>query len=403
MESKVTGAGHEAAPRRLVILIDDSPEDRLVFERYLRIEFDVKAFKSGESALAELKDSLRPDLILLDLVMPGMSGFDVIGHLRSAPRTREIPVVFLTSSDEVADEYLGLSLGAIDYVTKPIQPVLLLARIRNHLALADAQRMLTKANAELEERIAERTYQLEQALIEAESGRETQQQFLSTMSHELRTPMNGILGISTLLQEMNLSEEQATLVRILDDSAKSLMMTLGNILDYVATNKEGHVAKPQQLSLRNFVLSLASDFLDVAHRKSLDFRWQIDDAVPDLLTGSWSQIRLVLRNLLDNAFKFSDSGHISLSIEQRALSSPQVMLIISVSDTGCGIAPEKLAHIFEPFKQADGSSTRRHGGIGLGLTIVRQHIELMDGTVEIQSDPGRGTRATASIPMRIGE
>ena len=403
MESNGTRVLSATMGRRQIILIDDSPEDRLVFERYLRVEFDVKTFKSGESALAELNDTLQPDLILLDVVMPGMSGFDVIGHLRSSPRTKLIPVVFLTSSDEVANEYLGLSLGAIDYVTKPIQPVLLLARIRNHLALADAQRMLAKANLELEERIAEKTGQLQQALIEAESGRKTQQQFLSTMSHELRTPMNGILGISALLQEMNLSDEQASLLRILEDSAKSLMKTLGNILDYVATSKEGHLANLQQLSLRNFVLSLISDFRDIAHRKSLDFRWQIDDAVPDMLTGSWSQIRLVLSNLLDNAFKFCDSGHISLTIEQRAISSSHVVLVISISDTGCGIPPEKLAHIFEAFKQGDGSSTRRHGGIGLGLAIVQQHIELMNGEIEVQSEPGRGTRAIACIPMRIGE
>jgi signal transduction histidine kinase len=403
MENHVSGPLPEPARRHLVILIDDSPEDRLVFERYLRNEYDVKTFKSGESALDELNDTLRPDLILLDLVMPGMSGFDVMRQLRSAPQTKMIPVVFVTSSDEVADEFLGLSLGAVDYVTKPIQPVLLLARIRNHLALVDAQRMLANANWELEERIAERTSQLQDALIVAESGRKTQQQFLSTMSHELRTPMNGILGISALLQEMNLTEEQATLVRILDESANSLMKTLGSILDYVATSNGGHVGKAQELSLRNFVLSLASDFRDIARSKSLEFRWHIDDVIPDVLTGSWSQIRLVLSNLLDNAFKFSNSGHVSLTIEPRSLSRTQVVLMISIADTGCGIPPEKLAHIFEPFRQADGSNTRRHGGIGLGLTIARQHIELMNGEVEVQSQPGRGTLAIARIPMRIGE
>ena len=387
--------------RRLIMLIDDAPEDRLIFQSYLRHDYDVASFESGNAALVALEDDPLPDLILLDLFMQGLNGFDVIDRLRHDSRTCKIPVIFVTASDELADEHLGLSLGAIDYVTKPVQPPLLMARIRNHLSLADAQSQLAEANCELESRIAERTRHLERALVDAESGRRTQQEFMANISHEIRTPMNGILGMSSLLMSTSLGEEQQDMVAALHDSAKDLMTTLGRILDFAAVSGGSAMADSEPFEIRSVIQSVEQAFLARAAQKRIDFSCHVDQAVPAILIGRWEQIRLIAHNLVDNALKFSERGLIGLRIMLAGTAGETATVALLVSDTGCGIEPDKLDHIFEPFAQADGSSTRRYGGVGLGLAIVRQHVELMNGSINIRSTPGEGTLVTLHLPLQL--
>ncbi|NDV24895.1 hybrid sensor histidine kinase/response regulator [Desulfovibrio sp. JC022] len=240
---------------------------------------------------------------------------------------------------------------------------------------------------------------LEQAILKTEEANEAKSAFLASMSHEIRTPLNSILGVADLLKSTDLSEEQGEYVNIFESSGEILLTIINDILDFskIEANHVKLESIPVDLlqeteSLMNLQSTAAS-----ARHVELVMRYKPD--VPEVVIGDSTRIRQILLNILANAVKFTNSGEVSLIVSRAPESNSPDNITFTISDTGIGIAPEKLESIFEPFSQADSSTTRRYGGSGLGLSISRKLVELMGGTISASSTPGKGSTFMVTLPL----
>jgi two-component system, sensor histidine kinase and response regulator len=267
----------------------------------------------------------------------------------------------------------------------------------------------------LEEQIRERTAALEMALKtlekfnrelarakeRAEHASRTKSQFLANMSHEIRTPLNGVIGLLSLLLDAAPSPRQRDYLQAATASADALLKLINDILDF-SKIEAGHLDIEQvPFRLSDRIRDVVRPLQIQARDRGLEFSVQIDDEVPDRLCGDPNRLGQVLTNQLGNAIKFTTSGHIHLRVRLSGPATEQsAELLFSVEDTGIGIAPDKLLTIFEPFSQADGSTTRLYGGTGLGLSISARLVEAMGGRLEVESEPGKGSTFFFRLRMR---
>ncbi len=338
----------------------------------------------------------RPiDLVLLDLGLPGLDGFQFLREIKSSAKTSDIPVIVLSGRSSSAEKVRGLELGAADYQTKPFDAMELRARI--FAALRDKRRVdeLKKKHLEL---IEER----EAAVVALRRKSE----FLANMSHEIRTPMNGVIAMAGLLQETQLSTEQRSYIDTVYSSAESLLTIINDILDFSKIESGKLDFENQPVDLRTCIEE-ALDLLSAkAGEKQIDLAYQLEDGVPRQVLGDVTRLRQIIVNLLGNAVKFTDQGEIVTTI--KLISAPENpanpttpwQLHFSVRDTGIGIPPERLAKLFSPFVQADVSTARHFGGTGLGLSISRRLVELMGGKLWAESSPGNGSTFQFVLPFQ---
>jgi response regulator RpfG family c-di-GMP phosphodiesterase len=216
-----------------VLIVDDNPLNRAALGELLAPEYRVLAAANGPDALTAAASVPPPDLILLDVMMPGMDGRAVLAHLRGNPATRAIPVVFVTAMDGEEAERVGLESGATDYIAKPYRPAVVLARVRAQIELKRARAALAERNAALETEVARRTAELVRAKDTAECASRAKSDFLSVVSHECHTPLNGVTGMAHVLRTTTLDAEQRGAVDIILDSADALARLIGNILEFV--------------------------------------------------------------------------------------------------------------------------------------------------------------------------
>ncbi len=384
-------------PRPRILAIDDTPSNLLTLGRALSSEYELQIATSGAMGLKLAAESL-PDLILLDVMMPNMDGNETCRRLKADPRLAGIPVIFVTGMADPEAESAGLALGAADYLSKPINVGIARQRIHNLLEREQLRKELEAQRDLLEARVEERTLALSIAKETAEAANRAKSTFLANMSHELRTPMNAIIGLTHLLARNNADPTQVDKLAKVTNSANHLLRLLNNILDLSKIDAEQLTLEKSAFTFDKLLDNLDSLTGDKALSKQIRVSFVLAPRLRMLeLLGDALRLQQILLNLLGNAIKFTAHGSVTLNIDIEHEMDSELTVGFSVCDTGIGIAPEVQTRIFEPFEQADGSTTRVHGGTGLGLTICQRLIRLMGGNIRVDSTFGVGSTFSFSL------
>ncbi|MFC2106788.1 response regulator [Bacteroidota bacterium] len=380
-----------------VLVVDDIPMNLQVIGSILfEKDVDVYFASNGEQAI-ETVDTIMPDLIVLDVAMPKMDGYEVIRVLKKNTDTKDIPVIFLTAKTEQSDINRGLELGAVDYITKPFNSQELLARVFTHLDLKRSKETIRRQIAELKENIN----LLELAKAEAEKANESKTAFLSNMSHELRTPMNAIIGIIHLLIERNPKGDQIESLEKLKQSSEYLLSLIGDILEYNEINSETIIIEKAKINLEKLVLDLYESYKPLAEEKGLDFVIDKDEEIPKIVLGDEKRLIQILSNLIRNAIKFTEKGKVKLIVKRKGITETHAELYFAVEDTGIGIKEEKQEEVFKVFTQQEEGSTRKYGGAGMGLAIVKKLLHLKKSSIHLESTWGKGSKFHFNLKMEL--
>ena len=504
-----------APAQRLLIVDDDVHSIRLlscILDGYAEIVFAT----SGAQAL-QLIRAQPPDLVLLDTDMPGMSGLDVCACIRGEPAWADLPVIFVTAHHGAEEETRALECGAVDFIPKPVNPPVVRARVRTHLALRQRTDALHRrqqqaleasetrfkalfetmseafcllevvpdawhrpcdlrllaANPACERHTGQRVpallgrtlrelhpaiapawierlarvastgeplqfegryapcdcwfevsaYQtqpgycavllsnisgrkameeaLRQRTVQAEAASRAKTAFLANMSHEFRTPLNAVVGLSQLLTQMALPEKARGFVGHLRQAADQLMALANDVLDLAKIEAGELLLERVPFQPEALLRSVHAMVQPQAEAKGLALRLDLAPELPARLVGDPLRLKQVLLNLVSNALKFTRQGRVTLRARLPRLDPARATLHLEVEDTGIGIDAVLRERLFEPFTQGDDSTTRRHGGTGLGLVLVRRLVGLMGGQVQLDSELGRGSTFAVTLELEV--
>ena len=375
--------------RKTVLIVDDEPFNLTVLRNALEHEYDILFAKTGEQALKRVISAMPPNLILLDIMMPGMDGYQVLKKLQNDPETAAIPVIFVTAMGADINEAEGLRLGAVDYITKPIVPIIVQARVKTHLALQDSLAKTHAQNlqlAQLNSTLAEKNA----ALLASNQIKNT---FLGIAAHDLRNPLTSLIGMSELLVDVPLKETvKQEFYTGIKRASEHMLSMVNDLLDVSAIESGSFNLRPTTSPLH----TLLQDRVRLATftAQSKDIALHYDDRVEISLTMDVNRITQVIDNLLTNAIKFSSPGR-SVQIGVEVV---QDRVAFFVADQGPGISEKDQQRLFGHFQRLSNQPTAGERSTGLGLAIVHKVVVAHGGEITVESTLGVGSRFTVSLP-----
>jgi len=358
----------------VILVVDDQPINLKVIASVLNQEYSLSIANNGVNALKMLEKGL-PSLILLDIMMPEMDGFEVCQKIKENEKTKDIPVIFLTAKTDIKDIIKGFDYGAADYITKPFNTTEM-KEMNQKLLLS--QEAVKSANQQLEQSNKEKD------------------KFFSIIAHDLKSPFNGILGLSEMLRDEAKDLDTDSIVKyanLIHSSTQHTFELLKNLLEW-ARMQQGRIPfTPKPFLLNNLVNHEIKGLLNVANQKNIELINGLRENVT--LTADENMIRTVLRNLVANAIKFTPKNG-KIKIDAQPGSSA---VEVSVSDTGLGMSQETIAKLFKIETSFTKKGTENETGTGLGLILCKEFIEKHSGRIWVESKEGQGSIFSFSIPQ----
>jgi signal transduction histidine kinase len=375
----MTGTPDQFAGAR-VLIVDDEGTQRLLTRDCLEdAGFCVEEACDGEDGLKKIK-TLQPDIVLLDVMMPGMDGFQVCEQIRSDPVIRHTPVIIVTGREDIEDIRKGFAAGASDFLTKPLNWNLLPNRISFVLR---AGRLESDLRASKE--ATEKAYEAKSTL-------------LSTMGHELRTPLNAIIGFSDLIKQQVYgplgAPEYGEFIDDIHTSGNKLLSGINDVLEIADSETHELDSNHHEADLHDLVKFVVDSVAPMALSADISI---VNDVTANALRidGDLERLQRAVQNLITNAIKFNEPGG---EVRISATASADNGVVLTIADTGIGISASELARVMEPFEQVDASLSRSFDGMGLGLPVARALVRLHGGDIVLESEPGRGTAAKITLP-----
>jgi len=367
--------------RAALLIVDDNDDNRYTLTLQLNLEgyTNLTVATNGREALDALQS--RPfDLVLLDVMMPDVNGYDVLENMKANPELRDLPVIMISALSEIDSVIRCIELGAEDYLSKPFNPTLLRARIGASLE-----------KKRLRDEIKENSRRLETASTH-------KSQFLANMSHELRTPLNAIIGVTEMMrddaQELKLDDKIEPLDRVLG-AARHLLALINDILDLSKIEAGRMELHLDSFSLNPLIEDIVKTIEPLAAKNANRVVAHCDSAI-GMMHADPMRIRQALLNLVSNANKFTERG--TIAINAGLEDGHRDRVTIAVTDTGIGMTVEQMGKLFREFSQADSTTSRNYGGTGLGLAISRRFCQMMGGDITVESEPGRGSTFKIWLP-----
>ena len=370
----------------LILIIDDQPDTIKYLELLLR-QYKIEGVLSAKAGIKKAEE-LQPDLILLDIMMPGIDGFEAAKMLKSNEKTSHIPIIFLTARVRVDDVIKGFEFGANDYVTKPFEPAELLARIKVHLDLQKAKRKI-----------------VEQVELLKDLN-DNKDKFLRIAAHDLRNPLKVVNGFTKLIKERYESLSDDSLKEFLDDidnAANSMLMIIDDILTINDLEEERYELVIQRLDINALINIIKSEFETLASAKNITIN--IEEKISNqIIDNDVLKTKQILENLISNAIKFSFQGsNIWLIIDKCEIKEQEMGFFIKVivKDEGPGISAEELPYIFDKFCKISNKPTGHEASSNLGLAISKTLADILAYNLQVKSKVGVGTEFILLLPKKF--
>lgn len=378
-----------------ILLVDDKPENLVALESLIaNPDVETLSALSANDALALLIDN-EFALALVDVQMPVMSGFELARVMRSAERSKAIPIIFVTASrGEEHEIFEGYDKGAVDFLLKPLNTHVVRSKVRVFVELDQKNRLLREKS----EALAEKLREVEALHQAAEAANHAKSRFLANISHEIRTPLGAVLGYAELLKIEDQSEvERRSNIDAITRNGKLLLALIDDVLDLAKIEAERVEVERTAVALEEVLSDLQSVHGHKAADKGIALTITANGSLPRTIFTDPLRLKQILNNLVGNALKFTDRGKVEVGVAYDS-SSASSLLRFTVRDTGRGLTPKEAGRLFQPFMQADASTTRKYGGTGLGLVIAKQLARLLGGDVILTaSTTGAGSTFTLTI------